>query len=94
MLNGGAYPSEENGCVCFAILTDGQQQRSYLTLNIGEKPRVPNPSKLSDILVENAPQKYHLTAKACDGILRRAEKRGKELPKELHDALTNQIRNA
>ena len=34
--------------------------------------------------------KYYLSARACLGILRRAEKRGKELPKELKEALERQ----
>ena len=45
---------------------------------------------LSDILETTAvlPQ-YYLSAKACRGILRRAAKRGKELPTALQLALTN-----
>ena len=43
---------------------------------------------LSDILeTGDVPQRYFLTAKACAGILRRAEKRGKELPEALKSAL-------
>ncbi len=43
---------------------------------------------LSDILeTGDVPQRYYLTAKACQGILRRAEKRGKELPPMLKTAL-------
>ena len=43
---------------------------------------------LSDILeAGNVPQRYFLTAKACAGILRRAEKRGKQLPEQLANAL-------
>jgi hypothetical protein len=38
-------------------------------------------------LQANAPEKYFLSAKACAGILRRAEKRGKELPTMLREAL-------
>lgn len=34
------------------------------------------------------PTRYYLSAKACAGILRRAEKRGKALPPALHRALT------
>jgi hypothetical protein len=38
-------------------------------------------SSLSDILeTGDVPQRYFLSPKACSGILRRAEKRGKELP--------------
>ena len=44
-------------------------------------------STLSQILIANAPEKYSLSRKACLGILRRAEKRGKELPDMLREAL-------
>ncbi|KST74358.1 hypothetical protein WS76_09465 [Burkholderia humptydooensis] len=45
-------------------------------------------SSLSDILeTGDVPQRYFLSAKACSGILRRAEKRGKELPRPLAHAL-------
>jgi hypothetical protein len=43
---------------------------------------------LSDILeAGNVPQRYFLTRKACEGILRRSEKRGRELPAALRQAL-------
>ena len=43
---------------------------------------------LSDILeTGDVPQRFYLSAKACAGILRRAEKRGKELPPQLRRAL-------
>jgi hypothetical protein len=43
---------------------------------------------LSDILeTGDVPQRFFLTPKACAGILRRAEKRGKELPPQLRHAL-------
>jgi hypothetical protein len=61
-----------------------------LTLNIGEKPREPNPTKLSQVLEKDTDPKYKLSAKACQGILNRAERRGKELPKELKKALEEQ----
>jgi hypothetical protein len=35
----------------------------------------------------DVPRRFFLTAKACQGILRRAEKRGKELPPALLQAL-------
>ena len=55
--------------------------------NTSESPSVAAESSLSEILQENAPEKYSLSPKACNGILRRAEKRGKELPPMLRDAL-------
>jgi site-specific DNA-cytosine methylase len=42
---------------------------------------------LSQILEANAPSKYWLSPKACAGILRRADKRGKDLPEALRVAL-------
>ena len=43
---------------------------------------------LSDVLeTGEVPQRYFLSAKACKGILRRAEKRGKTLPPQLAHAL-------
>lgn len=55
---------------------------------------IPNPTKLSDILEEGAVDKrYYLSAKACRGILNRADKRGKELPEILRTALESQITN-
>ena len=57
------------------------------TRNIGESPNVAVESSLSQILEANVPQKYYLSAKACAGILRRAEARGKELPGVLREAL-------
>ena len=45
-------------------------------------------SSLSDILeTGDVPQRFFLSATACQGILRRAEKIGKKLPQQLHEAL-------
>ena len=63
----------------------------HTTLSIGEFPSVARESTLSQILVPNAPEKYYLSRTACEGILRRAEKRGKELPKMLKDALEEAV---
>jgi len=59
-------------------------------LNCSEKPIIPNPTKLSQILESNPDPKYRLSAKACQGILNRAKKRGKELPELLRIALEKQ----
>jgi hypothetical protein len=66
---------------------DGVSPGGCTTLNTGECPSAENASTLSQILQANAPEKYYLSAKACAGILRRAEKRGKELPGMLREAL-------
>lgn len=68
-----------------ALLTE------FSTLNTGESPNEERESTLSQILMENAPEKYYLSAKACEGILRRAERRGKQLPEMLKAALEQQI---
>jgi hypothetical protein len=48
---------------------------------------------LSDILeTGGVPRRYYLSAKACAGILRRAEKRGKQLPEVLYMALKSVLR--
>ena len=44
-------------------------------------------SSLSEFLEARTPPKYSLSARACEGIIRRAEKRGKPLPSILRDAL-------
>ena len=72
----------------------------YLTLNIPEFPNFQgrfrsdgDVSSLSDILITGSiPPKYYLTAKCAVGILRRAERRGKDLPPILKAALIRQSR--
>ena len=61
-------------------------------LNFGESPNEERESTLSQILQANAPEKYYLSPKACAGILRRAEKRGKELPQMLKEALEEAVK--
>src|SRR5690606_28001452 len=58
------------------------------TLNLPEYHSAAAASSLSDILeTGDLPQRYFLSPKACAGILRRAERRGKELPRQLQAAL-------
>ena len=66
---------------------DLQRRRFCLTLNLSERPRTDNPSHLSEIIEPDADRKYRLSAAACQGILRRAEKRGNGLPPFLELAL-------
>ena len=74
----------------------------YLTLNIPEFPNFRGQSRnegdvssLSDILVRGSiPQRYYLTARCAEGILRRAERRGKPLPLVLKEALIRQSQSA
>jgi hypothetical protein len=58
-----------------------------LTLKISESHSAAVAFLLSDVLEGSAHQKYYLSPKACSGILRRAQKRGRELPEELYLAL-------
>ena len=60
------------------------------TLNTGVCPRVVRESSLWQILEPHPRRKYYLSRKACLGILRRARKRGKELPATLKLALEMQ----
>lgn len=69
------------------ISGDGALHTEFLTRNIGESPSAAVESTLSQILEANVPKKYYLSAKACEGILRRAERRGKELPPMLLKSL-------
>jgi len=52
-----------------------------------ESPSVAAECSLSDILVPHAHPKYSLSPRAAAGILRRAERRGKDLPASLKAAL-------
>ena len=70
---------------------------AFLTLSSSEWTATLVPSRndasvcsLSDILqaTSDVPRRYYLSPKACAGILRRAEKRGKALPEQLVAALT------
>lgn len=74
--------------------TDGLWHGDSLTLNIGEFPNAERESLLSQILEDNVPQKYYLSARACQGILTRASRRGKPLPEVLRQALLDVIEQA
>ena len=89
----------------FLNLEDGRTQEWYeaesatfhgvcWTPSIGEYPSEERESTLWEIIELNAPAKYYLSPKACQGILNRAERRGKELPPVLKQALERQIRRA
>ena len=70
--------------------TDGPSPIEFSTRSFGESPSVAVGSRLSQILEDTPPPKYSLSAKACRGILARAERRGKPLPEELEAALIRQ----
>lgn len=59
-----------------------------LTLNTSVWPKDASVCSLSQVLETTVAPKYFLSPTACAGILRRAEKRGKDLPPSLFAALT------
>lgn len=90
--------------MCLSLKRDGQTPGAstmtwgpgallgeYTMRSFGEFPSVANESRLSQILEGSAPRKYYLSARACAGILNRAQRRGKALPEVLKAALENQI---
>ena len=91
MLNGSECRKDGSASLCYVTSTDLLHQGFCLTLNLSEKPRIANPSLLSEILEEDADPRYNLSSKACRGILNRANKRGKRLPEVLEEALRSQI---
>jgi hypothetical protein len=64
----------------------------FLTLSTLESPNDAVVSSLSDVLETTGEhlQKYSISAKAAEGIVRRASRRGKILPPKLLQALTAQ----
>ena len=69
---------------------DGAWLGEYTMRNTGECPSVVVESRLSQILEATPHTKYCLSARACQGILNRAARRGKDLPETLKAALTRQ----
>ena len=61
--------------------------------SVGEFPNVESASRLSSILQANAPERFYLSQRACEGILRRSARRGKQLPELLKQALLEQIKS-
>lgn len=74
---------EENG----ALLGE------YLTHSFGESPSVAVESHLSQILEDQPHPKYYLSARACQGILNRADRRGKPLPPPVEASVVATINN-
>lgn len=71
--------------------TDSQSLGRCSTLSTQEFLNGGRESTLSQILEENVPTKYWVTARAAEGILRRASRRGKLLPGILEEALVEVI---
>lgn len=68
----------------------GVSPGAYSTHSFGECPKDGAGSCLSQILEAEPHRKYYLSAKACQGILNRAARRGKDLPEALKAALLMQ----
>ena len=76
---------------CLTWTEDGALPGEYMTRSFGECPNAAAESRLSAILEECPHQRYSLSAKACQGILNRAERRGKKLPEQLERVLRAQV---
>src|SRR5690606_11599048 len=79
----------KNGRTLVLCLDPKEQSRGEsLMPNISAWPNDAAVCSLSQVLERGSiPSRYFLSAKRCAGILRRAEKRGKELPQALRLAL-------
>ena len=79
----------EGGRTLVLCLVPGEQSSGGFSMpNISGWPNAAAVCSLSQVLEEGSiPQRFFLSATACEGILRRAEKRGKELPPALEHAL-------
>ena len=76
------------------LMDPSEQQRGASWMpNISAWPNAASVCSLSSVLEppESIPRKYFLSGTACAGILRRAEKRGKELPEALRLALAEVV---
>lgn len=72
----------------------GGRHGGFSTLNTSDWPNDAAVCSLSQILETGPiPQRFYLSAKACAGICRRAEKRGKVLPTRLRKALESVARS-
>ena len=63
-------------------------------LNTGECPNEGRESTLSQILMDKVPERFYLSPRACQGILRRASEHGRVLPDVLRLALERQAQFA
>lgn len=75
---------------CLMWTENGALLGEFTMRSFGEYPSAENVLRLSAILEECPHLKYSLSAKACQGILNRAEQGGKKLPEQLEAALRAQ----
>ena len=73
--------------------TSGVLLGVYTTRSFGECPKEDVVSHLSQILTDRPHPKYYLSERACNGVIDRAERRGKgNFPDELRKALEEQAK--
>jgi hypothetical protein len=79
----------KDGQTLVVCLAPKEQSRGESSMpNISEWPNAAAVCSLSQVLeTTSIPQRFFLSSRACAGILRRADKRGKELPPALKTAL-------
>ena len=83
----------KNGQTLVVCLGHKEQSRGEsLTPNISEWPNAAAVCSLSQVLEKGSiPARFFLSGKACAGILRRAEARGRVLPNALEQALRSSL---
>jgi hypothetical protein len=96
----GASQAHRQGCPMEVGATkvsssdpNGGLSGGCLTLNGLEWPNDASVCSLSAVLEPTAAPKYFLSPRACEGIMRRAERRGKKLPAHLEEALQAEAQN-
>jgi hypothetical protein len=84
----------QDGCVRVWQMDPREQRHGVSWMpNISEWPNGASVCSLSQVLeTDRIPQKYFLSSRACAGIIRRAAKRGKQLPASLEAALESAVR--
>ena len=82
-----SFCSGNAGNILFDVMSDG------ITRNFSEAPDPVVESRLCQILQYDAPARYDNSARACQGIINRANKRGRQLPLMLKGALEEVIEN-
>ena len=91
----GGQPSQKAGGATLGSPSDPVtvSRGACVTHSFSEWPSAAVVCSLSDVLEDSVPPKYFLSPKACSGILRRAERRGKRLPGQLTGALAARADN-
>lgn len=85
-----SFQTESGQVQAWYLARNARCPGAFSMLNTSEWPNDADVSlcALSEVLeTGELPQRFFLSAKACSGILRRAEKRGKKLPEALEQAL-------